>query len=346
MSIKKRNLHESLIQWIINEAGIGPGVGEIRYVAPETSGTSQYRTQLEHMGISSGSIFTLPSLGFAALEANRNDVLLLSPGTYSETATLSWSKAQTHMLGTGNPTWRQGGKIRIQTTTDGVVATVDVTASGVHFGGFNITQNGANAANLTPLRLSSTYFGAKQLDLRGHLVSEVAGVTAASSLEFADGSSWGFGSTFEDCNIGTASGAVRTAADASTSGVINFEVGTSKGSPAAYAEFIDCRILSWAETAGTAMVRLESSFAADRYLRFRDCFFFNFWTNKSNQLDSCFYSVQTQIGSSYVVLDGNCTLIGVDEWQQQDIAGRIFATMPIVGTGGGIGLIPDGTAGN
>ena len=115
--IKKRNLDNSLIQWIMNYAGLGPGIGDIRYVAPAHSATSLYRQQLEELGVDSEDIYTLPSLAYAAVSANRNDVILLCPGTYTETATITWAKAQTHMIGIGNPTWRQGGKIRVQTVT-------------------------------------------------------------------------------------------------------------------------------------------------------------------------------------------------------------------------------------
>lgn len=337
--IKRRNLDESLIQWIMNEAGLGPGIGEIRYVAPETSGTSQYRTQLEHMGISSGSIFTLPSLGFAALEANRNDVLLLSPGTYTEPETLSWSKAQTHMLGTGNPTWRQGGKIRIQTTVEAATAAVDVTASGVHFGGFNISNNGAFTACVTALRMSSTYFGAKKLDLRGSLQGTTAALTTPSSLEFADGSSLGFASTFEDCNIGTGSGTARTGA----SGVILFK---SSNTGPAYVEFKNCRILSISGGTGTHMVRAESVLSYDRYILFEDCLFNNFSLAQAYPLAAAFYNASASSGAGWFLLK-NCMAAGITEWQTMDQGNEVvLADMPIVGDGGGLGVQPTNTAGN
>ncbi len=342
--IKRRNLDNSLIQWIMNEAGLGPGIGEIKYVAPATSGTSQYRTQLETMGVESGDIYTLPSLAYAAMEANRSDVMLLSPGSYTETAKLSLSKARTHLLGTGNPGWRQGGGIFIRTETVGVDATVDIAAAGISMGGFTVSQEGADAANLTPLRISSTHFSAKKLDLWGFLVSDVAGIEAASCLEFAAGASYGWGSTFEDCSIGTTSGSTRTATGATTNGVIYFAVVNQSGSPAAYSEFHRCRILSRAQSTGTTMVKVNSTFGIDRQVVFDDCLFHNFWLNKTNTLTGCFYFDNVTGGSGQIILKGANALVGVDEWVTQD-SGHVVASMPITGTGGGIVIEATGVAG-
>lgn len=341
--IKRRNLDPSLLQWIMAETGLGPGIGQLHYVAPATSATSQYRTQLAEMGVE--TIDTLPSAAFTRAAAYRNDLLLVAPGTYTEAAAISWSKSQTHLLGIGNPTWRQGGKVRIQTTDTAIVASVDVTASGVFFGGLNITQNGANAACLTGLRLSSTYFTAKNLDIRGMLNSEVAAIEAASCLEFADGSSYGFGSTFIDCNIGTMSGPARTATGAACNGVILFAKSTQDGSPSAYTEFHNCRILSRCEAAGGAMIKvLDARWGMDRLVYFKDCLVANYWLNYTDNLDGAIY-MDTVTGGSGKMLLSNCDLAGVDQWQTQD-TGNVLATMPIVGVGDGIEREPTAATGS
>ena len=343
MPIKKTSLHPSLLNWIMSFAGLGPGIGDIHHLVDASS--RYYNWLKDDMQVPGGKIHFTPALGYGALAENRNDVLLIHPGTYTIPSTLSWNKPQTHMIGVGNPTWRQGGKIRIQTTTSGVSATVDVTASGVFMGGFNITNSGANSGNLTALRLSSTYFSARQLDLRGHLASQVAAIEAASSLEFADGSSYGFGSTFKDCNIGTMSGAARTATGAACNGVIFFAKNTQDGSPAAYTEFYNCRILSRCEAAGGALVKvLDARWGMDRLVYFKDCLFANYWLNYTDNLDGAIYLDTTTGGSGKMLLDG-CTLAGVDQWQTQD-SGNVLATMPIVGVGGGIEREPTAATGS
>ena len=330
--------------WIMQETGMGPGVGDVHYLVDASS--AYYNWLRDDLRVETSKIHFTPQVGYDHLTANRNDVLCVFPATYGITSKLTWAKAQTHMLGVGNPTWRQGGKIRIQNTGVAEAATVDVTASGVFFGGLNITQSGANSACLTALRLSSTYFHAKKLDLRGHLASQVAAIEQASSLEFAAASSAGFGSTFEDCNIGTSSGSKRTAASAAvSSGVVNFAVASQSGSPAGYAEFKRCRFLSWSEDADCNIIRLESVYASDRYLMFEDCWFYNFWTNKTDQLDVCFYGDFGTIGSPVIMLKGSTAGFGFDKWTASATS-NLRADMPIVGTAGGLGRLPNGTVGN
>lgn len=85
--IKRRNLDNSLVQWIMVESGFGPGIGQIQYVAPATSSTSQFRAQLEAMGVDSGDISTLVATALSKAENYRNDVILIAPGTYAESLT-------------------------------------------------------------------------------------------------------------------------------------------------------------------------------------------------------------------------------------------------------------------
>lgn len=310
--IKKRNLDSTLIQWIMVQSGsLGAGVGEIQYVAPAASATSEYSTYLADQGITTGNLHALPSIALESCKANRNDVVLVEPGTYSETETLSWDKAQTHMIGIGNPTWRQGGKVRVQTVTSGVGATIDVTASGVFFGGFNITNNHSTTTNLTALRISATYFGARNMDLRGQLAAnQISGINT-SSLEFAAGSSYGFGSTFTDCNFGTASQPTRTGKN----GIIYFAPTTGSGSQSGYLRFIRCSIEGRAQTATIPMVLINQSPAIDRYVLFKDCFFYNFWDLKAGKLANVFdfTTADANLSNGLIILD-KCTGYGIEEW--------------------------------
>ncbi len=81
--IKKRNLDPSLIQWIMATSGFGPMVGDIRYVAPDVSSTSQFRSQLYDMGVDDVETSIETALGKTT--SYRNDVVLVAPGTYAET---------------------------------------------------------------------------------------------------------------------------------------------------------------------------------------------------------------------------------------------------------------------
>lgn len=286
-------------------------------------------------GKTAGTALSTPAVGYGALTASQNDILILMTSTYTLTETLTWAKAQTHMVGIGNPTWRQGGKIRLQTTVEAATATVDVTASGVFFGGFNISNNGAFTACVTALRLSSTYFSGEQLDLRGSLQSTTAALATPSSLEFASGTSLGFASTFTDCNIGTCSGNVRTGA----SGVIYFK---SSSSGPGYVEFKGCRILSAAGGTGPHMVLADIVLSYDRYILFEDCLFNNFSLAQAYPLAAAFHVKSASSGAGWFLLK-NCMAAGITEWQVMDQGNEVvLSDMPDVGTAGGIGLQPTG----
>ena len=331
MAIMKSSLDPSLIAWIANEAGLGPGIGEVHHCVDVDS--AYYSWLRDDLKESSHLIHFDPIIGHSELTPSRNDVLLVHPGTYTIGETLTWSKAQTHMLGVGNPTWRQGGKTRIISTVEAATATVDVTGTGVFMGGgLNISQNGAFTACVTALRLSSTYFAAKKLDLRGDLQATIATTAGTSSLEFASGSNLGFASTFEDCNIGTSSGNARGAVK---KGVIHFA--TANVGPG-YVEFKKCRILSRSSSTTPTMVFGSIVLAYDRYTLFEDCLFYNFSAAQAHDLLSAFYVTNVSSGSGTFVLRKS-TAVGIDEWQNQDPAeANAFVTtdMPITGVGGGL----------
>ena len=84
--IQLDNLDPSLVQWIMQQTGLGPGIGELFWVAPAASATSQFRTQLQRWGVEQNyKIYTAPATAHAAMVANRNDVMLIMPGKYTGT---------------------------------------------------------------------------------------------------------------------------------------------------------------------------------------------------------------------------------------------------------------------
>ncbi len=341
MGIMRKSLDPSLTAWLMSQTGLGPGFGEVHYVVKAAS--AYYSWLRDDLKQEPSKIhFDLPS-GYDALTANRNDVLLVQPGTYTLTSTLTWAKAMTHMFGIGNPLWRTGWKILITNATTGVGATVDITAAGVSMGGLAIGQQGAFADCLTALRLTSTHFHGKQLEIFGHVAAEVSDIATASSLELANGTLSGYGSTFIDCSIGLGGGEARdTASMAATNGVINF-AGATTG--AAYIEFHNCRILSRASTGYPVMVKATIVNSIDRYALFKSCLFHNFSTGQTSPLDSAFWVLSASSPSSNFVLM-NCMGVGITEWQTIDQNELVVADMPIVGLGGGLGRVPTAGAGS
>jgi hypothetical protein len=97
----KRSVHQShlssgLINWIMNTAGLGPGIGDIFYAG---SASGNYAKWLVDGGIDGDHISTTHALAYAKATSARNDVIILAPESHSLTADPAWSKSQTHILG-------------------------------------------------------------------------------------------------------------------------------------------------------------------------------------------------------------------------------------------------------
>ncbi len=122
--IRQRNLDPSLVAWIMS-LGLGPGVGEIHFCVGST--TNYYEWLKTDLKIDPAYIhFNVPD-GYAALTADRNDVLVLYPGTNTITADIAWSKSNTHMVGAHSASpWSNSVKISSAAAT----ALVGMTLSG------------------------------------------------------------------------------------------------------------------------------------------------------------------------------------------------------------------------
>jgi len=143
--IKKRNLDSSLIQWIMAQTGLGPMIGDIRYVAPAISATSQFRSQLNDMGVQ--DVDTSIATALTKTEDYRNDVVLMAPGTYAES--LADNLLNTHLLGCGGA---PDSVILAPTAAQGLLVGADTTASATMTG--SIIKN---MTFLTPSTSNPTY---------------------------------------------------------------------------------------------------------------------------------------------------------------------------------------------
>lgn len=143
--IKKRNLDGALIQWIMTQTGLGPMVGDIRYVAPAVSSTSQFRSQLNDMGVD--NIETSIDTALGKTTDYRNDIVLIAPGTYAES--VADNLLNLHLLGCGGS---PDAVILAPTAAQGLLVGADETAAA--------TMTGSTIKNmtfLTPSTSNTTY---------------------------------------------------------------------------------------------------------------------------------------------------------------------------------------------
>lgn len=328
--IKKRNLDNSLIQWIMTVTGLGPGIGEIHYLAPAVSATSQYRSTLNNMHVEDADLHTSLANSYAAVEGYRNDVILMLPGNSIETAGLAWEKHNTHLLGLGGPNTRGGDYGPFILTTDtAVVEVIDITARRCQFQNVAIGNFGNNLAAKAAVTVDGhgNYF--KNVQFSGNLYAAQSQQQDCCSLRIDDDASM---SLFEDCIIGTNVNATRNQA---SSGQLLF-VGTTGPNGG---KFKNCEFLSRAETLTVPMVRINATAAIDRMWLFDNCVFNNFWTNWADKCYSVFdFTPSVQTCS---ILLHNCASFGYDEWQTGNTpGGPVVITMPGADLDGGLSQTP------
>jgi len=327
--IKKRNLDNSLIQWIMTQTGLGPGIGDIRYLVPAVSSTSQYRTQLQSMGVTNGDMFTTLAAAENVLTANRNDVLLIMPGSYTQTTELAWDKDHTHILGLGGP--NNAGDhslsgVTIYMATAQIVETIDITADRCVFQNLLVGNGGNHATNVGAVNVDGwgNYF--KNVAFIGSIATNQNTAAAAASLLI---DRLGHFPIFEDCIIGQNNWGVRSGAN---SGVLRF-VGTTAPAPQ-NGTFRRCQFISRSDTNTCAMIALPASTCIDRPWLFEDCMFHNYSPNNATAMNKVIYEA---CATTYSIILKNCVASGFTEWQTGDKGHAWIGTdVANAGTAGGI----------
>lgn len=334
--IKKRNLDAALIQWIMSETGLGPIIGTINYVAPTAAATSQFRTQLEDMGINSGSIHTTLAAAYAKTVTRRNDIIIIAPGIYTVTTELAQAKDNVHMIGSnaGLPhgDWTLTSGCPVFTTATVTQANIlNLTGERNTFRNIIFENYGANAACLNAVTVNGYGNSFYNCGIQGIMAATQVDTAAACSLNIAAG---GYYSYFEDCLIGSAEWAVRTS---TTQGQLRF-TGTTGGGPA-HGHFHNCVFRSISATAGVPMVYIVGNVGAGRSWRYTDCLFYNFASDYT-AMTAVFSAPAGSMNVSTHILE-RCTAVGYTEWQVRDFAGWVVGAMGTTADGGGLAELMD-----
>lgn len=334
--IKKRNLDPSLVQWIMTQTGLGPGVGEIFYVVPAKSSTSRYRNQLESMGVDSDQMYTLPSLAYADMTNYRNDVMLILPGVYTETARIAWSKDWTHMIGLGGPNVDGDhtlGGVTIYNATANQAETIDVTGDRCQFQNVWIGNGGGHANNVSAVNVDAWGCYFKNVKFMGLISDEQVADEDCCSLSI---DRLGHFPLFEDCIIGQSNWNVRTYAV--SQGHLRFRSTTEPAPQDGI--FRRCQFRSRSDTATVVMVVVAAAQGADRTWLFEDCIFTNFSNGNTTEMTRVFY---TAGGRAHMILLKDCLSMGYARWTDQDRGVRWMATNQAdAASKGGIGAEPTG----
>jgi len=330
--IKKRNLDPSLVQWIMQQTGLGPGIGELHWVAPASSATSQFRTQLQRWGVEQNyKIHLSPADAHPYMVDGRNDIMLIMPSNYVMTgaAPLTWSNSYTHMLGLYHPAaehcQRHGVILRTSSTT-GVFA-MQVTGSGCQFHNVAFENFGAATAAVCAVKESghSNYF--KSCTMMGMVKTQQSQNADCCTLWIdTTTSDAGKADRFDDCIIGDPGTAKRTVQN----GIILMGPTGTIGAGASMT-YKGCRILTWAEDTDPAALKIVADYCADRMILFDDCTFYNFKENHSSTEPA--YVVRDGCNTTHDILFKNSVHHGYTAWTNNQT--HSFVTMPAVDESGG-----------
>jgi len=326
MKIAYRHLTQALKYWIANQAGLGPGIGKLKYLAVADSA---YEAYLLEQGVPSTEIFHTLVSGEDALTANRNDCLIAFPGTYTETEKTTWDKSSTHLFAVGSPNQR----IPATAGTTGCVYFPCATAmtellliSGHHvvMKGFSIYLS--TATGIADIRVQGRNVTLDSVFMKGgQNATQLASAILGYAL-FCDGGTAGYCNalTVKGCHIGDPRNTVRT-----DGGMIYM---TGGGNNSAGIEFKDCVISGWCETAGISAVYQTGNWATACYTLWEDCTFYNFYTNLGGILTAGVFN--DTCGTTHMnLLTGRTCQYGWNVWGNND--GYMFGGMPIPAVNGG-----------
>jgi len=314
---------------------IGPSTqgltGDAFYVTAADSTTNKFRTWAEDH-LPHDKLFTTIQAAEDRCVAGRNDTVYVFPGTYTVTSSLSWDKANTHLVGLAGPLSRGGvgNGVYVNCVTTAIASVIDIKGDNCMMYNVHLRNAGAAATNLCALKVSNgENFYAEGCQFTGMAATtQVAAATGCSLwLHSTDNSNKPWGATFKDCRIGSASETVRTA------GFVILITGAIAYAPK-YLKFDGCTIESYCHGVTCPAVHIDAHAVADRYIIWKDCLFYNFYINRVDNLNQVFYNVDA--GKSLNMMMLNSMAFGYDSWDDSGLNN----TWGVYGAdGGGYGIM-------
>lgn len=291
-----------------------PHIGEVFYVdANSGADTNGGREQSD--------AFATVATAYAAMTSGAHDVVVIAPsggtGRTTETAVLTWGKRFAHMVGSGaSPA---------QNIRAGMGA--PALAAGTSF--FDVTENGCLFSNFTIagfndvdeiVEVTGNYNSWHNVHFAGLGNATAADTAAGSCLHLTGGQE----NRFVSCTFGL---------DTVTRGAANFSVELE--SAASRNVFEDCRFVMHADATSPFHLKLEGTSAIDRWVEFKNCSWYTFWTNNADKITANFETSE-QSATGHILITGNYFMTGADDWEAAD-TGRIYLN-PATATANAIGI--------
>jgi len=320
---RKRELKDRMLAWISYKLGVGPSLGNVYYVAVADS---LYEDNLLAMGIKSSEIVASLALGEDLLTTGQNDVLCVAGGSIiTETASCTWDKSMTHMVGLGGP---QKASPDIGTGFTNATATVanviNNTGTGNQFHDVTLTNAGAGASALTAFKNNGPGTFLSGCQIVGMMGATACDTTLASSLEIA---SSGYYFEARDCVFGTSDYQTQ---GSDTNGVVLFS-NTTVGARPSDGIFKRCQFKTWIAAASRCIIYMASE-GLDRDWTFDDCIFYAFATNHAVAMNQV---VGGTCSSTHDITFKHCAGINITAWKT-DTDGCTWTVSPDATAKGGV----------
>jgi len=252
------------------------------------------------------------STAYGLTTANQHDTVYYIAGSsgVNLSATLTWAKNYTHLIGIAAPTQTaQRARIFQLSTATGLSPLMNITATGCIFSNFYIFQGVDDATSLINVQVTGgrNYFENVHFAGGGHATQAIDG-GASLKLNAAEEN------TFVDCTIGV------DTVDAATG-----MMGILFDGEAHRNEFYNCKVRMRAGNAGMGFVEVVDATGIDRDTIFDNCLFLN---NSATALTSGFV-IPAGMGAPRKLLLKDCMVLGTTKLDAND-RGVLFGNMDAV----------------
>lgn len=285
-----------------------------------TGGTSYFVDPVNGSNGNTGLTMDQPlktvEVAYSLCVNNNNDVVyLMASGTSAEgtsggtanalTATLTWSKNFTHLVGLCSPTvFSQRARITQAAATTGLTAMVTVSGSGCIMRNVMFFQGVADATSLVAVKVTGQRNVFENVHFAG-VGDATMSAAGAASLKIDGGAE----NVFRHCTIGLDT----IARDADATEIL-FDTAATRN------VFEDCFINSYISAAGFASVTIADSTGIDRVQVFKNCTFFTKSTNKATAQTSVFSIPAISQGAILLINSFAGTDGGAAEWDSNNRA--------------------------
>lgn len=314
--------------------------GESFHLVKAKTTSDLYYELLRRKGVPKDRIFATLLLAEAALTSDQGDTLYVWPGDHLVTASITWDKDNTRIIGVGSPnqayqpaTLTNGG-VRLSCVTTGISEILNITGHYVQMHNIGTFNSFDIATNYCDIRVAGKNFYGRRLSLRGgngatQVVTVGSGVPLIVDTSVAGA---GNGLLIEDSVIGSSGNTTRTKGP----GCLYFPGG---GASVGFGmKFNRCRFSTRIQTATADSVGLVliAEGGVDRELEFEDCGFYNFTENLGTGPTYVFRDNQTT--THQIIIKGNCSMnYGFTSWS--DRAANVSVSTPAGYLTGGLGKI-------